>query len=42
MKASLPVDSWLDKETKIYQFSGKVFAEQSPKGKIIEKKLTQS
>ena len=39
MKAGLPPDSWIDTETKIYQFSGQIFTEMSPKGEIKEKKI---
>ncbi len=42
MKAGLPSDSWIDTETKIYQFSGQIFAEISPKGEIKEKKIDGS
>lgn len=42
MKAGLPPDSWIDKDTKIYQFSGQIFTEMSPKGDIKEKKIDGS
>lgn len=42
MKAGLPPDSWIDNDTKIYQFSGQIFTEMSPKGDIEEKKIDGS
>ena len=42
MKAGLPPDSWIDRDTKIYQFSGQIFTEMSPKGDIREKKIDGS
>ena len=42
MKAGLSSDSWIDKDTKIYQFSGQIFTEMSPKGDIKEKKIAGS
>jgi len=39
MKAGLPPNSWLDKDTKIYRFSGKIFTEVSPNGQIVEETL---
>jgi len=39
MKAGLPPDAWLDKNTKIYSFTGQIFAEKKPNGEIQEKKL---
>lgn len=38
-KAGLTPDAWLDRETKIYKFEGRIFCETSPKGEIIEKKI---
>ena len=40
IKAGLPPDSWLLKDTKIYKFQAIIFEETSPKGKI-EHKETQ-
>jgi len=40
LKAGLPPDSWLLKDTKIYKFQAIIFEEVSPKGKI-EHKETQ-
>ncbi len=42
MKAGLTEDCWLDKDTKIYKFSGIVFAEVEPRGKIKERTLTST
>lgn len=39
MKAWLPPDAWLDRNTKIYTFSGQIFTELEPRGKIEEKPL---
>ena len=39
MKAWLPPDAWLDRTTKIYTFSGQIFTEIEPRGKIEEKPL---
>ena len=39
MKAGLLPDAWFDKNTKIYKFSGQIFTEVEPKGKIKEKRL---
>ena len=39
MKAGLPPDSWLLKDTKIYRFQAIIFEEASPKGQIILKKI---
>jgi len=38
-KAGLSPDMWLDKETKVYCFEGQIFAEESPAGKVVEKKI---
>jgi len=39
MKAGLPPDSWLLKDTKIYRFQAIIFEEASPKGNIEHKKI---
>lgn len=39
MKAGLLPDAWLQEGTKIYRFEGIVFAEVSPKGAVVERKL---
>ena len=28
MKAGLPIDSWLDPDTKVYKFQGQIFGEE--------------
>lgn len=38
-KAGIPPDSWLDPTTKIFKFQAEIFAEETPRGKIIPKKL---
>jgi uncharacterized protein (TIGR00296 family) len=35
MKAGLPPDSWLDGETKIQVFQAEIFAETTPRGKVV-------
>ena len=35
-------DAWIDKNTKIFKFSGQVFSESKPRGEIKEKKLDGS
>jgi uncharacterized protein (TIGR00296 family) len=42
MKAGLMPDAWLDENTKILKFSGQVFTEIEPRGKIEEKRLDGS
>jgi len=39
IKAGLPPDSWLLKDTKIYKFQAIIFEEETPKGKIKRKAL---
>ena len=41
IKAGLPPDSWYDKETKIYSFQGIIYEEESPRGEIVERSLTE-
>jgi len=38
-KAGLSPDMWLDKNSLVYRFEGQIFAEDSPNGKIVEKKI---
>jgi len=38
-KAGLSPDTWLDKHAKVYSFEGQIFSEESPNGKIVEKKI---
>ena len=40
MKAGLPPDSWLDKETEVKTFQAEVFAEKEPRGKV-ERELAE-
>ena len=42
MKAGLPPDAWFDKNTKVFKFSGQIFSEFEPGGKIEEKSLDGS
>ena len=42
MKAGLPPDAWLDKQTKIYKFEGQIFSEVEPEGQIMEKVANES
>ena len=42
MKAGLLPDAWFDRNTKIYKFSGQIFTEIGPRGKIEEKNLDGS
>ena len=39
MKAGLPPDSWLLKDTRLYRFQAIIFEEVSPKGNIERKKI---
>ena len=39
MKAGIPPDSWLLKNTKIYRFQAIIFEEETPKGEIKLKKI---
>jgi len=39
IKAGLPPDNWLLKDTKIYRFQAIIFEEVEPKGKIVRKEL---
>ena len=39
MKAGLPPDAWLLKDTKIYMFQAIIFEEATPKGQIKQKKI---
>ncbi len=38
IKAGLPKDCWMDKNSLIYKFQGQIFSETKPEGEIIEKK----
>ena len=37
-KAGLSPDTWLDKHAQVYSFEGQIFSEESPNGKVVEKK----
>jgi len=39
MKAGLFADAWLDSKTKLFSFTGEVFAEQKPRGPVKRKVL---
>lgn len=41
MKAGLPPDTWLTKDTRIYRFKGIIFEEQKPMGVVKRKALKQ-
>lgn len=40
MKAGLPSTYWLTGKAKIYKFTAQIFEEESPRGKVVEKKLS--
>ncbi|MCS7132446.1 MAG: TIGR00296 family protein [Nitrososphaeria archaeon] len=40
MKAGLPSTYWLTGRAKIYKFTAQIFEEESPRGKVVEKKLS--
>ncbi len=42
MKAGLPPDTWLTKETRIYKFKGIIFEEQEPNGAVKRKALKEA
>jgi hypothetical protein len=39
MKAGLPPDAWLEKNTRVKKFQGQIFSEVAPRGEIKEKPL---
>ena len=41
LKAGLPTTYWLTGRLKLYRFTAQIFEEESPKGKILEKKLKE-
>lgn len=41
-KAGLPMDMWHSRSVKIEKFSAQIFCEESPGGKIVEKKIIAS
>ena len=38
-KSGLTSDCWLDPKVKIFSFSAEVFAEESPRGQVVRKRL---
>lgn len=42
VKAGLPPDSWLLKDTKVYRFEAIIFEEASPRGKIQRKEISNN
>ncbi len=42
LKAGLPRNCWKDKKTRIFSFSGEIFAEKEPRGEVYRKRLTKS
>lgn len=36
-KAGLPLTAWIDRETQVSRFEGIIFAEESPRGKVLRK-----
>jgi len=38
-KAGLPPTMWYSKDIEVYKFSGEVFMEENPKGKVVKKRL---
>lgn len=39
MKAGLPPDCWFEESTKVYKFTGEIFKEEKPKGRVIKLSL---
>lgn len=39
LKAWLPPDAWLDKDTKVYRFQAQIFMEVEPNGEVVERDL---
>lgn len=42
MKAGIMPDAWVDEKTKVYTFTGQIFEECEPNGRIVEKKTDRS
>ena len=38
MKAGLPANAWMEKDTKLYRFEGIIFSEKEPEGAVEEKR----
>lgn len=41
IKAGVPPDSWLLKDTKIYKFQAIIFEEESPNGQVVRKQISK-
>ena len=41
IKAGLPPDTWLDVDTKVFKFTAEVFSEESPRGKVKRRRLSE-
>ena len=39
LKASLPPDAWLTEKVRVSRFQGQVFVEESPSGRVVERRL---
>lgn len=39
LKAGLAPDAWKDRNIKFYKFQGQIFAEEKPKGEVVEKSI---
>lgn len=39
MKAGLPADAWMEKDTQLYRFEGIIFSEKEPAGNVEEKRF---
>lgn len=40
IKAGMAPNMWLDKRTRLYKFQAEIFAESSPRGKVVRKELS--
>ena len=41
MKAGLPPDAWLSKDTKLFKFQAEVFSEDGPRGEVARRDLSE-
>lgn len=41
IKAGMSPDSWLDKDTRIFEFKAEVFSEEKPNGKVRRRRLSE-
>lgn len=39
LKAGIDMTAWLSKETRVYRFEGQIFSEETPGGKVVERKI---